>query len=82
MSVRYEFTIEIYGFMHSLCAFWHVPLRMPSCDGMEIKVEDSEDRRRCQNESRCMLNKRMKDDKITVTTCASPPEQFTSLADL
>ena len=39
---------------------------------MEIEVEDSEDGRRPQNESRCMedsslLNKRMKDDKITVT---------------
>ena len=39
---------------------------------MEIEVEDSEDRRRCQNEYRCMedgqlLNKRMKDDKITLT---------------
>ena len=54
MSVRNGFTIEIYGFMHSLRTFWHVPLRMPSRDGMEIEVEDSEDRRRHQNESRCM----------------------------
>ena len=23
MSVRNGFTIEIYGFMHSLCTFWH-----------------------------------------------------------
>ena len=52
MSVRNGFTIEIYGFMHSLRTFWHVPLRMPSRDGMEI--EDLEDRRRGQNESRCM----------------------------
>jgi len=29
MSVRYEFTMEIYGFMHSLRTFWHVPLMMP-----------------------------------------------------
>jgi len=29
MSVRNGFTIEIYGFMHSLRTFWHVPLRMP-----------------------------------------------------
>ena len=36
MSVRNGFTIEIYEFMHSLRTFWHVPLRMPSCDGMEI----------------------------------------------
>ena len=33
MSVRYGFTIEIYGFMHSLRTFWHVPLRMPLRDG-------------------------------------------------
>ena len=39
------FTIEVYGFMHSLRTFWHVPLRMPSRDGMEIEVEDSEYRR-------------------------------------
>ena len=33
MSVCNGFTIKIYGFMHSLCTFWHVPLRMPSHDG-------------------------------------------------
>ena len=54
MSVRYGVTIEIYGFMHSLRTFWLVPLRMPLCDGMEIEVEESEHRRQCQNESRCM----------------------------
>ena len=51
------FTIEIYGFMHCLRTFWHVPLRMPyrtMAHGMEIEVEDLEDRRRHQNESRCM----------------------------
>ena len=37
--VRNRFTIEIYGFMHSLRTFWHVPLRMPSRDGMEIEVD-------------------------------------------
>ena len=48
MSVRNGFTIEIYGFVD-------VPLRMPSRNGgVEIEVEDSEDRRRRQNESRCM----------------------------
>ena len=40
-----RFTIEIYGFMHSLHTFWHVPLRKPLRDGMEIEVKDSEDRR-------------------------------------
>ena len=54
MSVHNGFTIEIYGFMHSLRTFWHVPFTMPSYDGMEIEVEDPEDRRQCQNESRCM----------------------------
>ena len=54
MSVCNGFTIEIYRFMHSLRIFWHVPLMMPSCDGVEIEVKDSENRRRRQNESRCM----------------------------
>ena len=31
-----------------------MPLMMPLCDGMEIEVEDPEDRRQRQNESRCM----------------------------
>ena len=53
MYVRNGFTIEIHGFMHSLCTFWHVLLRMPSRNGMEIEVEDSEDRRQRQNKSRC-----------------------------
>ena len=55
MSVRNGFTIEIYmyGLMLSLRTFWYMPLRMPSSDGgMEIEVEDSEDRARM--ESRCM----------------------------
>ena len=54
MSVRNGFTIEIYGFMDSLHTYWHMPLRMLSRDSVEIEVEDSEDRRRRQNESRCM----------------------------
>ena len=36
--VRNGFTIEIYGFIHSLRTIWHVPLRMPSRGGMEIEV--------------------------------------------
>ena len=51
-----EFTIEIY----SLCIVY-VPFgtcrsgcHHAMAHGMEIEVEDSEDRRRCQNESRCM----------------------------
>ena len=39
MSVCNRFAIEIYGFMHSLRTFWHMPLRMPSHDGMEIEVD-------------------------------------------
>ena len=54
MSVCNGFSIEIYGFMHSLRTFRHMPFRMPSRDGMEVEIEDSEGRRRRQNESRCM----------------------------
>ena len=39
MSVRNGFTIDIYGFMHSLRTFWHLPLRMLSHNGMEIEVD-------------------------------------------
>ena len=39
MSVRNRFAIEIYGFMHNLRTFWHMPLRMPLRDGMEIEVD-------------------------------------------
>ena len=39
MFVRNGFTIEIYGLMHSLRTFWHVPFRMPLRDSMEIKVD-------------------------------------------
>ena len=51
MSVRYGFTIEIYRFMHNLLT----SLACASHDAiaMDIEVEDSEDRRRRQNESRC-----------------------------
>ena len=52
MSVSNGFTIEAYGFMHSLHTFLacaaHVPIMM------EVEVKDSEDRRRCQNDSRDM----------------------------
>ena len=43
MSVHNGFTVEMYGFMHSLRTFWHV--RMPSCDGMEIEVDIEHDAR-------------------------------------
>ena len=52
LYVHNGFTIEIYGFMHSLRTFWHVPLRIPLHDEDQGRV--LEDRRRCQNESRCM----------------------------
>ena len=52
MSVRYGFTIEIYGFTHSLRT--SLACAVHDTIAMEIKVEDSEDRRRRQNESRCM----------------------------
>ena len=52
MYVRYGFMVEIYGFRHSL----RTCLACAAHDAiaMEIEVEDSEDRRRRQNESRCM----------------------------
>ena len=56
MSVRYGFMIEIYGCMHSLRTFWLMPLRMPSHNGMEIEVKQSEVRRQRQNESRKTVN--------------------------
>ena len=50
--------------MHSLRIFWHMPLRMSSRDdmeqGMEIKVEDSEQR---PNKSRCMEATQQKDER-------------------
>ena len=66
MSVHNGFTIEIYGFMHSLRTFWHMLLRMPSCDGVEIEVEDLEDIRRRQNESQMygrQLTAQQKDER-------------------
>ena len=59
MSVSNGFTIEVYGFMHSLRTFWHMPLRKPSRNGMEIEVEDSEDRRQRQNKSRCSYGRQL-----------------------
>ena len=64
MYVSNGFTIEIYGFMHSLRIFWHMLLRMSSRDdmeqGMEIEVEDSEQH---PNESRCMEATQQKDER-------------------
>ena len=55
MSVCNGFTIEIYGFMHSLRTFGTCHSGCHRANGgMEIEVEDSKDRRQCQNESRCM----------------------------
>ena len=52
LNVHCRFTVEIYGFRHSLrtclvCA-------THDAIAMEIEVEDSEDKRRRQNDSRCM----------------------------
>ena len=63
LSVCYGFTVEIYGFMHSLCTFWYMLLMMPSRDGMEIEVEDLEDRRRRQNEYGRWLTAQQKDER-------------------
>ena len=50
MYVRNGFSIEIYGFMHSLRTF----LARDAHDAVsiEVKVNDSEDRRWSQNKSR------------------------------
>ena len=69
MYVHNGFTIEIYGFMHSLRTF--LARHAHDANVMEVEVEDSEDRRRRQNKSKdiedgYLLNKRIK-DKITVT---------------
>ena len=37
MSVRYRFTVEIYGFTHSLCT----PLACDAHDAITVEVEDS-----------------------------------------
>ena len=48
MYVCNGFTIEIYGFTHSLCSFL-----VHAAHDAEVKVvEDSEDRRGCPNKSR------------------------------
>ena len=52
MSVHNGFTIEIYEFTHSLCTF--VAHVNHDAIVMEIEVENLEDRKRCQNESRDM----------------------------
>ena len=52
MSVRYGFMIEIYGFTCSLCTFMVHAIH--DAIVMEIEVENLEDRRRRQNESRDM----------------------------
>jgi len=46
LSVRNGFTIEIYGFMHSLRTF--LACASHNAMVMEVKVKDSEDKRRCQ----------------------------------
>ena len=51
MSVHYGFTVEIYEFRHSLRTC--LTRAAHNAIAMEIEVEDSEDRRRRQNESRC-----------------------------
>jgi len=50
MSVRNGFTIEIYGFTHSL----HTFSVSATHDDIAMEVEDSDVRRRHQNKSRCM----------------------------
>ena len=61
MSVRYRFTIEIYGFtieiygfVHSLRTFLPRAAHDSIMHDGDIEVEDSEDRSRRQNKSRDM----------------------------
>ena len=54
MSVRYGFTIEMYEFTHSLRTSLARAAHDAIAMELEIEVEDSEDRRQCQNKSRCM----------------------------
>ena len=54
MSVRCGFTVEKYGFKHSLrTCLAHAAYDAIAVE-IEIEVEDSEGRRRHQNEFRCM----------------------------
>ena len=50
MYVRNGFTIKIYGFTHSL----RTSLARAAHDAIAMEVENSEDRRRHQNESKGM----------------------------
>ena len=52
MSVRYRFTIEIYGFTHSSHTFLARAAHDAIARDGHIEVEDSEDRSRRQNKSR------------------------------
>ena len=68
MSVRNGFTIEIYGFKHSLRIFWHVP---SGCHRAMAWSKAWRSRSRTRNNTRTgdvwkTLSKRMKDDKITM----------------
>ena len=52
MYVCNRFTIEICGFTRSL----HTILAHAAHDAIAMEVEDSEDRKQCQNESRRLIN--------------------------
>ena len=54
MSVCYRFTIEIYGFTHSLRTSLARAVHDAIAMELEIEVEDSEDRRQRENKYRCM----------------------------
>ena len=70
MSVRYGFTIEIYGCTHSLRTFLPRAAHDAITRDGHIEVEDSENRSRRQKKSRDMedgqlLNERMKNKMTT-----------------
>ena len=65
MSVRYEFTIEIYRFTHSL----RTSLARAAHDAIAVEVEDSRtEDARTSPEIWKTLKQRMKEEKIMMTT--------------
>ena len=78
MSARYGFTIEIYGYRHSL----RTSLARDAHDAIAVEVEDSrtEDDARTSPEIWKMAAQQ-KDERRQETTCTSAPKRFTLLAD-
>ena len=86
MFVRNRFTIEMYGLRIVYVPFGtcHLRCHRISRDGMEIEVEDWEDRR-LQMYGRQLtaqsIDERQQDNGDKKQPAPSPPVRFTSLAD-